>query len=283
MTNKWLIVFGLMVFALYVSAQTDNPSGLYRLQKIVYDDGSEKVPTFEQYKYCSYTASLLVNVYFRSDESTSIVMLNNDEEPHLYTGRHARGVDGRGNQVFDSNADHFTLRWYTGNRSSMYFPPQSFVNEVYDSHIDVKPDIREIADMLEGNYKHNPKKKTPLLGCWRCLGDEKQVGGLGLTDWNAWDGMDTDEPAVSYMLFDDDHVLYMSFEPDNPRLETRGTLEPYTQKAKRLKTASGNYTIKWLNDHVIQLTLDEDSVHPKKEVWVRTSLPYQLNRIFRMK
>ena len=142
-----IIVLICVVGILVCKAQTENPQGLYRLQRFGYDGRHpDREAPFEQYKYCSPIATLTVSVLNRSGSKLNLNMGVNDKEPLLFTGQRARGEDGRGTQVYDSNKDHFTMRWYNSTNNSTIFPPNEFIDEFYDAKKEVEDDVRKVFD-----------------------------------------------------------------------------------------------------------------------------------------
>ena len=113
MKKQTITLMALMFSIGSMVAQTANPRGLFKLQKFVYDDGTELPANFEQYKFCGDNVTLQVYVHAVNPDGTmDFSMANVDGTPLNYTGKKPVGKDGHGTQIFDSNSEGFSLRWF---------------------------------------------------------------------------------------------------------------------------------------------------------------------------
>lgn len=273
-----IIVLICVVGTLVCKAQTENPQGLYRLQRFGYDGRHpDREAPFEQYKYCSPIATLTVSVLNRSGSKLNLNMGVNDKEPLLFTGQKARGEDGRGTQVYDSNKDHFTMRWYNSTNNSTIFPPNEFIDEFYDAKKEVEDDVRKVFDMLETPVCKASKKRT-VEGCWRCVGLVKEMEGkrvissiLGLYD-----------QQPQYYIFKGNDALLMTYNySSGSRYATQLTLAPFLQpKKNKINIPGVEYTIEWIDDSTIILSYSGMLDVTTSTLWVRSFFPFQLDEIF---
>ena len=103
---KKSILASLLVFlALGAAAQTENPRGIYRLMTLIGKSGEVNSP-YHQYKVC--TDSLTLMVVFQRDNVFS--MSNNDRKVFNYTGDQPKSDDDKSILIYDSNAEHFTMK-----------------------------------------------------------------------------------------------------------------------------------------------------------------------------
>jgi len=148
-------------------ATNENPSGLYRLEKVGYENGkADKVPTIEQYKYCTNDITFSLNVYSTRGGTSSILMENKDHKTFNYTGL---VQDSKETQIFDSNSDGFTMRWYNANpNGSNTFPGESYIREYYTTNY-MSYGVVNFVDMIKQQYDTNYNK---FMGVWKCIAQD---------------------------------------------------------------------------------------------------------------
>ena len=125
---KKSIIFILFALATVAGqAQTENPRGIYRLMTLVGKNGEVNSP-FHQYKVC--TDSLTLMVVFRGGVFS---INNNDRQVFNYTGDQPKSEDDKSILIYDSNADHFTEKWWSDFEGHMIFPHNDWCVEKYKS------------------------------------------------------------------------------------------------------------------------------------------------------
>ena len=157
-------VFTLLfaTFCLGAAAQTENPRGIYRLMTLIGKNGEVNSP-FHQYKVC--TDSLTLQVVFQRNGSFRIV--NNDRKVFNYTGDKPKSEDDKSILIYDSNADHFTEKWWSEFPNHIIFPHNDWCVEKYKAG-EYTPESRIVFDALNG--KAEVDAKNPLTGTWRLIG-----------------------------------------------------------------------------------------------------------------
>ena len=110
---KKSIILGIccMIAANTTFAQTEDPKGLYRLQKLSYEDGRpDHIPEFAQYKYCTDVAPFTIMIATDTPKSFEYAIRTDEPHPYTYTGnthhiRHRRQLLQlpRNNQTKDSH------------------------------------------------------------------------------------------------------------------------------------------------------------------------------------
>lgn len=150
------------VVAVVGKAQSDNPRGIYKMMTLEGKNPPVNAP-FDQYKIVTDEITLTLRV----ESDGQFVLANNDGETLNYTGSEPRTENDHGRLVFDSNAQHFTLKWWSTERDHIYFPDGGWVTECYESGKYSEYGSIIFKALLQG-YK--PDEATPLLGTWRQLG-----------------------------------------------------------------------------------------------------------------
>ncbi|MCR5535469.1 MAG: hypothetical protein K6F47_09915 [Bacteroidaceae bacterium] len=157
-------VFTLLfaTLCLGAAAQTENPRGIYRLMTLIGKNGEVNSP-FHQYKVC--TDSLTLQIVFQRNGSFRIV--NNDHMVFNYTGDKPKSEDDKSILIYDSNADHFTEKWWSKFPNHIIFPHNDWCVEKYKAG-EYTPESRIVFDALNG--KAEVDAKNPLTGTWRVIG-----------------------------------------------------------------------------------------------------------------
>ena len=143
------------------NAQTENPRGIYRLMTLVGKNGEVNSP-FHQYKVC--TDSLTLMVVFRNN---SFSISNNDRMVFNYTGSEPKSEDDKSILIYDSNAEHFTEKWWSDFPNHMIFPYNDWCVEKYQSGQYTK-ESRAAFDAMTGEAEVDAG--NPLTGTWRIIG-----------------------------------------------------------------------------------------------------------------
>ena len=264
----FLSVLSLMAISVAV-AQKENPRGLYKLQKFMYDDGSQKDPPFEQYKYCGDNVTLQLDV--SEDIKAGIAnfrMFNNDRVVLNYTGNVPVGEEGKGIQIFNSTKKNFTLRWYSRYTNHSLFPTDAFVNESYSSTQSISPLVAQAIKMLTTKEW---KSKNKMVGVWRRRGYTKNAYGTGAVF----------EASEMYKIYSDKNVLIISGLRDSiPFMNGNVQFWPCTYLSNTaVQEYQNTCVVYWVNDDCFTLTWFNDGV-PEIEVWDRCGLPKNMQELF---
>ena len=159
--KKTILTLLLGVVWVGAMAQTENPRGIYRLMTLVGKNGEVNSP-FHQYKVC--TDSLTLMVSFRGGIFS---MSNNDHQVFNYTGSEPKSEDDKSILIYDSNAEHFTLKWWSDYSYHMVFPSNDWCIEKYESG-QYTEESRTVFDAMTG--KAEVDAGNPLTGTWRIIG-----------------------------------------------------------------------------------------------------------------
>ena len=268
----------------------NDPIGLYHLTKVTYDDGTvETVPDFEQYKYCARAITLTSQLEHTDDGVPTLQFVDNDHVPFRHTGNVAVGTNGRGIRIYDSNQQHFTLKWFNSNRAeSELFPRDKFINELYDAKEGVEPDVRQMMDILE-TYSNLPtsEEASSLTGVWLRVGIIKMRNGV----------IEKFLPTLEnqkYKLFDHQQVvdLYTMYCETSSRyteevayhLTTRIRPFRYDSSGQTLTEGKRTTHIDWkASDTFLLPYATEDDGTEYAELYEYSQLPERITNIFASK
>ena len=251
------------LFATVLPTMGQDPQGLYRLQKFIYEDGRENITHMSQYKYAADSVGLLV--FYRNMGNTFQwnTMGVEIREPHrlAYTGEKPQGADGHGIQIFNVSDKEFYFKWYNDkwpNMSNL----NEFIIEVYDKN-GFEDEVSRAFSMFEGKSMTGDNK---LYGWWiRTAATTTNNPQLQLpTIWKAY------SPEMSMVLNIQNNGLYL-----NCSLTKTVTYDNDTT----IHEVGHVCDIKWLNDNCHTLTYMEGNT-PITETWVRSGLPLMWQKIF---
>ena len=146
----------------FCMAQTENPRGVYKLTSLIDKHGVTIQAPFDQYKICTDSVTLMFSV-----NGNHFMLAKNDSQVFNYTGEEPDAHNATATRIFDSNADHFTLKWWSTYPNHLYFPKNDWCTEFYESgkHSD---NAQKILDALMSPNASHPQ--NPFIGTWRFLG-----------------------------------------------------------------------------------------------------------------
>ena len=144
-------------------AQTDNPRGVYKLTHLIDKTGTYISAPMDQYKVCTDSMTLTVMV-----TGSGFSVSRTPSELFNYTGEAPDAHDAKASRVFESDASHFTLKWWSTLPNHMLFPHDGWVTEYYESgqYSDM---ARTVFDALMVPAPA-VDAKHPLYGNWHIVG-----------------------------------------------------------------------------------------------------------------
>ena len=143
-------------------AQTDNPRGVYKLTSLINKEGVTIQAPFDQYKICTDSVTLMFTM-----QGSGFSLGKNDSQVFNYTGEKPDANNATATRIFDSNAEHFTLKWWSTYQSHLYFPHNDWCTEFYESG-KYTNNAKAILDALMSPNASHPQ--NPFIGTWRFLG-----------------------------------------------------------------------------------------------------------------
>ncbi|MBR0539058.1 MAG: hypothetical protein IJK36_02395 [Bacteroidales bacterium] len=167
--TKILIVAAFFTLPTLSNAQTENPRGIYKMITLTGKVGEVKAP-FDQYKICTDSVTLMLSM-----QNAAFTISNTDNQIFEYTGDQPKDDNDKRTLIYDSNAEHFTLKWWSTNKNHLYFPENDWCIEKYEAN-QYSDAARLAFDALTATPTLD--KKNPLLGTWRVLGDVDELRDL---------------------------------------------------------------------------------------------------------
>lgn len=169
------IIFSILAFAMTfasATAQTENPRGVYKMKSLIDKTGLEIKAPFDQYKVCTDSATLMVSV-----NGTSFNVGKNDNDIYNYTGEEPDATDSTKIRIFDSNAEHFTLKWWSTYSHHIYFPDNDWCTEYYVSN-SYSEMGKIVFDALMTPPATTVDKAKPICGSWCEMGDFDELSDV---------------------------------------------------------------------------------------------------------
>ena len=222
-------------------AQTENPRGIYRMMTLTGKQGEIKAP-FDQYKICTDSLTLMLSV-----QGTTFQIQDNDHKVFNYTGELPKDESDKSTLIYDSNADHFTMKWWNAGRGHIYFPDNNWCIEKYKVN-QYSETGRKVFDALTATPIVD--KTNPLLGTWRVLGDVDELRDIKKALPKMHESYETDKYYNSFYIF----------TPETFALVVRlqgGVVNPVEYEGKKVYNLN-NQTL-----HVKWLTKDRIAVEEK--------------------
>lgn len=157
-----LICTAAVVPAVSVQAQKKDPRGIYHMVTLIGKQGAIMAP-FDQYKICTDSITLNLNIV----NNGAFMVSNTDKKVFAYTGDRHENDDDKSTLIYDSNSEHFTLKWWNAMKGHLYFPDNDWCTEIYQS--DRYSDRGKIIfDALTAKKLND--KNNPLIGKWTLVG-----------------------------------------------------------------------------------------------------------------
>jgi len=238
-----------------------NPTGLYRLEKVGYENGNaDRTPSMEQYKYCGTNLALTLAVRSIHGGDVSIYMNNKEAKPLTFTGNVA---DSKEIQIFDSNDNQFTERWYNAaTEGTKTFPAESYILEKYTKNY-MSYGVVNAIEMLKLNID---TKYNKFMGIWRCKNEETK--------------------RIIYKIYSPEYVMLISSVNGETGKESLGLRVAEVDYMPEIdgKILEGfghgnECDIEWSDDNTFYLTWMSYG-KPETEVWKRCGLPQNFQDLF---
>ena len=158
---------------------TENPRGIYKLMAI--KGGRQDIDPYphDVYKICTDSVTMRMtmlggpNKMFRIDHS--------DPEVLNYTGERSEAdKTDKSVRIFDSNAERFTLKWWSMLQNSLYYPYNNWGYEYYESG-KYSEAAKPIAEVLTSAPARDPN--NPLIGTWQYALKMEKIEKTGQDNW----------------------------------------------------------------------------------------------------
>lgn len=248
-------------------AQTENPRGVYKLMAQTDKNGNLSRDTYDGYKICTDSITLMFTV-----QGCIYYLSNMDDEIFNYTGEEPDAHNATAMRIFDSDAEHFTLKWWNNKSSSLFFPYKDWCTEYYESG-KYSERAKEILDALM--LPAATDSRMPIIGAWRMVGMMDELRDAKKQLRKLYES--PPQRDYNYLLLTPYKAVMFG--------GARGSIEPiaYEKKGKRIRIGSEFYaeeeSITWLGKDCFAREVHLD-YRTDYQIWERVSSETPLfNRI----
>lgn len=248
--KKMFSTLFIVLFAVGMSAQTENPRGIYKMMTLEGKNPPVNAP-FDQYKVVTDEITLTLRV--ESDGNFSIG--NNDGETLNYTGSEPRTENDHSTLVFDSNAKHFTLKWWSTESDNIYIPEGGWVTEYYESGKYSEYGRVIFKALLQG---YRPDEENPMLGTWRQLGYMDELHNTQKAVASMEENYATSSCRGLFMSILPGHIVYYKVNNEGEfRVQGVAVNEISCPDKNTLKMGTVPCRVTWLDKGIIALEMKD--------------------------
>lgn len=246
----------------YPSEGTESPRGVYKLTYMRDKHGNLIQGPFDQYKICTDSVTLMLNV-----QGNQFFLNKNDSQIFNYTGEEPDANDTTATRIFDSNAAHFTQKWWSTYSSHIYFPKNDWCTEYYESG-KYSDNAKQILDALMSPNVSHPK--NPFIGTWRLIGMMDELRNvkkeLKKLREDAAKGMN-----IGNLIFTPTRVIMYGNNSRSSSIEHLA----YAGKWKKIMIGDGQrlheHAITWLSKDCIAMEVHIDGFRTDYQIWERVT------------
>lgn len=244
----FLTVFvSLMLTAVNVNAQKKDPRGIYHMVTLIGKQGAIKAP-FDQYKICTDSITLMMVI----NSNGAFMLSNTDKKVFKYTGDKHDDENDKSTLIYDSNSEHFTLKWFNPQRGHLYYPDNDWCTEIYQSD-SYSESGKIIFDALTA--KKVSDKEVPLIGKWEFIGYMDELNDVE----NSLNTMIENYSTSKYF-----NQLYMILTPgyfvggNNTGGRVSKVRYMKIEDEWHFRLGDNTSCVKWLRDNIIAVEIKED-------------------------
>lgn len=235
--TKMLLTAAFASLPVALSAQTENPRGAYRMVTLTGKTGEVKAP-FEQYKICSDSITLTMTV-----RGKNFSFVDTDHKVLNYTGPEPLAEGSKEPLIYDSDSEHFTMKWWSTLDYHLYFPKDDWCIEKYVAS-GFSDTGRAAVDALNANVQAD--KSNPLLGVWYVIGEIDELGKTKKQIAELHERYRESRYVNDFMAFMPDDWVFVS--------GNRGTVQKIEYRGKNAyKTDLQVIAVKWLSKDCVAL------------------------------
>lgn len=139
-----------------------NPRGVFKLMSVINDQGKETKEPFDQYKICTDSVTLNMQV-----QGNMFRIAQTDSKVYDYTGSEPADENDHSTLIFDSSEKGFSSKWWGVNGNHAYFSSNGWTTEVWRAN-EYSPKARIIIDAL--TTPPAADTKNPFIGTWHAIG-----------------------------------------------------------------------------------------------------------------
>lgn len=269
--RKFLSAISLLVFAHsipVVGQLSQNPRGIYKMTKLVDRSGKEIPAPFDQYKICEDYATLTFRVVDQNRKDIQFALNINDRIIYNHTGKTPQGKDMHGSQIYDSDGQHFRLRWWSTYKNHRYFPENNWVVEQYEKDI-FSSAASSILKLLKDNPR--PVHNQPFEGRWYMVDERDDKADIQhLAQEKSFSSKTS---TLHMMVVQKGQVLLLHFRNTSERNLVEGHLQPFTHHGKdEMQLSNRIYRLYWQDEQRFYFEADNG----RFQLWMRdnASPPY---------
>lgn len=241
MRKTIILATALLLLPSIVNAQTENPRGIYRMMSLKGNMGEVKAP-YDQYKICTDSITLMLTM----QRSNLFSVINNEKNVLNYTGEQPKDENDKSTLVYDSNSQHFSLKWWSTYKHHMHFPEDDWCIENYEAD-NYSDEARPVFEALTATPAVRPE--NPLLGEWRVLGYMDELKGFKKQLVTLKENYENSKYAGQFLFISPTHIVAVKMAR-----ETLGNIKPCECNNKNtIKEGDNVYTVKWLSKDVVAL------------------------------
>ncbi len=244
-------------------AQTENPRGVYKLTGLLDKYGNVIKEPFDQYKICTDSVTLMFTV-----NGNRFSIGKNDSQVFNYTGEEPDANDTTATRIFDSNAAHFTQKWWSTYSNHIYFPKNDWCTEYYESG-KYSDNAKKILDALMSPTASHPQ--NPFIGTWRFIGMMDELRNvkkeLKKLREDAAKGQN-----IGHLIITPHPQRAIMYSNGN----RGGAIELFMYKGKKkifmgTEQRPNEYAITWLSKDCIAMEVHVDGFRTDYQIWERVT------------
>ena len=235
--KKTIVTMLMATLAMGVTAQTENPRGIYKMTTLTGKAGEVKAP-FEQYKICTDSVTLMVN-----EQGNRFSIQDTDHKVFNYTGEQPMSEGDKSTLIYDSNAKQFKLKWWSTYPYHIHFPHNDWCIEKYESG-KYSETSKVFFDALTGAAEIDAS--NPLTGTWRFIGFMDELRGIKKELARLHKQYPTSRYFNTFMIFTTQNLTTI--------FSRGGGVDKIELDGKKAYMSAGKtYQIKWLSKNCIAI------------------------------
>ncbi|MBQ9362173.1 MAG: hypothetical protein IJT97_02000 [Bacteroidaceae bacterium] len=271
--KKHLIHFSMIAVCMMLPAtmmaqqekNTENPRGVYKLIHVIGRGGDTFKEPFDQYKICTDSVTLMLVV-----SGNRYSLSKNDSRTFNYTGEEPDAKDSTATRIYNSNQEHFTLKWWSKSGSGAIFPDNDWCTEYYESGKYSEPG-KIIFDALLSPPQSD--KSNPFIGTWRAVGMMDEMRDMKNEMQRVHEEYEKRNPLNRGY-----HIITPSYFINTTA--SRGFVHTITYNNKKsLTIGPTTYKLTWLSKDRVAIEIHAD-FHTDYEIWERMTEETPLMNIF---
>jgi hypothetical protein len=157
--------------------------------------------------------------------------------------------------VFDSNAKHFTLKWWSTESDNIYIPEGGWVTEYYESGKYSEYGRVIFKALLQG---YRPDEENPMLGTWRQLGYMDELHNTQKAVASMEENYATSSCRGLFMSILPGHIVYYKVNNEGEfRVQGVAVNEISCPDKNTLKMGTVPCRVTWLDKGIIALEMKD--------------------------